>query len=82
MIIIFAIIMLFAPQDNDNKELCASEYIIYKKRLKIILSIQAMIWGVTYLCNWDVIWQTMMLAQLLMFLLLIVGYIKMKCIKC
>ena len=49
---IFYVIILMAPVENDSKPLDQTEYRVYRKRTRVILSVEAMLFIVAIVFAW------------------------------
>lgn len=70
------IILYFAPQDNINKLLDQQEYDVYKEKVKNILIIHSLVFAVSFCVDLQIIWQVVIMSQMLMVVILVVGQIK------
>lgn len=69
-------ILFFAPQDNVNKLLDQQEYDVYKEKIKNILTVHGLVFAVSFCIDLQIIWQVVIMSQMLMVLLLVVGKVK------
>lgn len=69
-------ILFFAPQDNINKLLDQQEYVRYKEKIKKILIIHGLVFAVSFCIDLQIIWQVVIMSQMLMVVLLVVGKVK------
>lgn len=69
-------ILYFAPQDNINKLLEQQEYDVYKEKVKNILTVHGLVFVVSFCIDLQIIWQVVIMSQMLMVVLLVVGKVK------
>ena len=79
LFLVSILILHFAPQGNVNKLLNQQEYILYKEKVRRILTIHGLVFGATYVIGLSTVWQTIVLSQILMLVILVAGQIKWKC---
>lgn len=76
MFLLSMTILYFAPQDNINKLLEQREYDVYKEKVKNILTAHGLFFSVSFCINLHIIWQVVIMSQMLMVVLLVAGKVK------
>ena len=76
----FAIIFFLAPVENDNKYLEQVEYLVYRRRTRMILLIESLLYTIAVAFNWREVVVTITIAFFIVGVSLVIGRVKLwKC---